>query len=534
MLRSIVGLPYGDRYFFDYVLIGLFKLLGINSLNGIFVLFPLYIAFWSLCFLFLAYKTIGLVTGNRTAQGFAIVTVPFMVTYSLLSVGFLTETPALVMCTLGLYALLRYRFVRNDWYLPVISSVAFVAAAFTREPYLLFPLVALFFWAFLTLRRQLKPVILLIILIPTGLLFVQPFSPLSPFLQGGAPLVLPPPSSVNSTTILSTITVTSLTTSTIQSSSTSSRNSTSVSTTSSSSAAPPPPSPPSGVGLGSTIGHTISLFTLGMFLGWNPVLFLIGLVALLVFVLELRRDRGKAPVLLMALAAFGCSLVVALQYSASYHFYTTQGISTLIRYSSPSILAYILLAPAFYEKLQKNRLKIVGILLVGFTLVSIGAFSSLAQTNLGLTYSAFSFGHEFGPLEARQYLNSNASALHPSLAYISWDWKAGQLYLLNIPGLTVYPTFSDLNVNQTQFINYHPESFFILAAAPLASDVNDSFATLGLTAPPSFLQQTFDVFYNQTSSIQQTTYHITTIKTIFNSPTGYLLKVYVSWSQPQQ
>src|SRR5439155_10196225 len=115
VIRSFYGAPYGFRYFFDYQLIILFRLFSVESYPQFFVFLPFYLAFWSFLFIFFAYKTVGLLTANRQARNLVVLSLPFMVSYSLLSVGVLSEPPALATCMMGVYFWVKYFKTGRKW-----------------------------------------------------------------------------------------------------------------------------------------------------------------------------------------------------------------------------------------------------------------------------------------------------------------------------------------------------------------------------------------------------------------------------------
>jgi len=110
--------------------------------------------FWTFSFIILAYKTVSMLAHNRFARDFAMFSLPFAVSYSVLSVGLLSEGPGLTMTMLGIYAWVRYFKVGKSWYLVALSAAAFLAAAYCREPYDIFPVVGAATWAGLAAVRR--------------------------------------------------------------------------------------------------------------------------------------------------------------------------------------------------------------------------------------------------------------------------------------------------------------------------------------------------------------------------------------------
>lgn len=291
---------------------------------------------------------------------------------------------------------------------------------------------------------------------------------------------------------------------------------------------PPPPAPP---GVLSVVVPAAYLFFVGVILGWNPILFLVGLAGLIMVLASVLLRRKDLSIAFLGLAGLGCFAVVALQYSESSLFYTSTGLSTLVRYANPTVTAYVLLSPFVYSRIGRNKMKILGVVLVGFTIVGFGAYSTITQSNLSLPFNAFAFNHQYEPVTARSYLLAHVPPSGNTLIYISWDWKVGQLYLLNIPGLTVYPTFLQPYVNDSALVAERPSSFYVMGSYPLFDNANASVVTLGLSTAPPFLMQALEAAFNQPPTQPAAAgYRVTSASVIYNEPTGYLMKVNLMWT----
>jgi hypothetical protein len=512
-VRAMDGILFPNRYFFDITTISLFKLFGINSASGFFAIFPFFLAFWGISFIVVTYKVLGLLTKDTAVRDFTVFTLPFIITYSLLSVGFLTETTALTLAMAGIYCWVRYFKVRRSHYLPFLSSAALVAAAYSREPYMVFPVLGVVAWFLLAALRKAEVVDAFLFLVPALLMLVPTYSPFLPLVTGAFHVIL---SSQPATTTVVTSSATA----------SGGPGSNLTSTTVASSA----PSAPA-LSLLATLGTATFLFFGGIALGWNPLLFCIGVGGFALIVYQFAKRKFDFAILSVVLLGLATVFLLDVLFVQSTGFFTGQGLSTLIRYANPSVTAYVLIAPFVYEKLSRNRRIIIAALLIVLVVAGFGEYSHLSQTNLSLPYNAMGFGNKYGPLVARDYFLSFHGTT--TTAFISADWKAGQLYLRDISGLSIYPTFAQPNpINESQFVQMHLPSYYILSAGTLnPTNVTTTILSLGLSPPfPAFILEPYEKVYNQTvQSVDG--YTVTAAKVVFASPSGNMLMVNVSWSQ---
>src|SRR3989441_2091567 len=132
------GAIYGDRWFFGWLNIFLFKIFAIRSPDSFAFFLPFYLFLWSGLTIYIFYRLLKL-------QGFSDVTVALsvvcsfvLVAFVLLSLGFLTEGVGLCMAMLGIYGLVR--FLKSETDNGRFASLVFAAlflgfAGGTREPY---------------------------------------------------------------------------------------------------------------------------------------------------------------------------------------------------------------------------------------------------------------------------------------------------------------------------------------------------------------------------------------------------------------
>jgi hypothetical protein len=545
IVYAMAGFPYGNRYFFDYQLSFLFQLFSINSIPRFLIFFPFYLAAWSFSFLILAYKTVCLSTPNKSARNFAIFSLPFAISYSLLSLGLLSEGPGLTMCVLGIYAWLRYEKVERRWYYAAVSGAAFLAAAYSREPYVIFPLMGSVAWILLTAMRgvPLKHTAIFVVFL-LGIVLV-PTSPL--YSTTGAVGVAagpgPPVTTVTSVTTASTSYVTS--TPVVNGTTTTVTSTLVTNTTITTTATAPQPGLLTRLAL--TVGETALLFFAGIIIGWGPLLFLTSLVS---FVLVLRTRPWREIqwlVIFIMLLSMTTLFASAFEFHAAYYFFLTQGLSFLFRLSNMTIPAYLLLSPFVYERLGAYKIKILAVILVCLAVASAGFYVTAVQTNIRLPYNVLEFGHVYSTLEGRNILLKNASANSPTIVFIYPLWKGGELYIRDIPGIVIYPIFQNVIGNYSQladtsytnevFARLHPSTFYVFSQQPLS--LWNSNASLSSNVQvlmgyqPVYLLKTYAKLFTVNASglsLPQTNYTIQSVRVLFASPTGELLKVNVTWT----
>jgi hypothetical protein len=526
ILRAFNGMPYGTRYFFGYETIGFFRAFGIDSFSTFLILFPFYLAFWSFAFLILANKLVGLLVDNSFVRNLCVATIPFLITYSLLSVGFLAETPGLVMCTLGIYLWLLYtRRGQTQGYLLLLSSCSFILAAYSREPYLILPLLGILFWTIALLGKHVSIRHWLCFVIPATFVLL-PQGPLLPFLQS-TPLIVS--AGVSKELVL---------------------------------AIGAHPGPVSGMSSllasSASILPTMELFAVSLMLGWNPLLVLVAAFGLVLVLTSLKRQLPTRSILVLSFACLGTDLIVSMLFSSSANFYLGAGLSNLVRLSSTSVPAYLLLAPFAYQRLGKRGGAVALTILVLGTVLGAGAYSQVVQTNFGLPYNVIGFGNEFGPHEAWSYLMNLGSTSTNNVVFMASDWKAGQVYTYNLAGVLSYPTMQeeveyvranpaarsfrpdvvDALILHDALLELKPTTFYVLSPVPISPQGNESVGSLihqflGYSQPPDFLTAVYTSYYTGLPAESPTDgMTVLAVHLIFSSPSGHFLKVDVEWNTP--
>lgn len=491
VLYSMAGRTFSHRFLFDYSLLFMFGVLGIDSVSKFVLLLPFYASFWGVSFILACYRITGLLTDNLATRNLTILSLLFIWSYALLSVGFLSETPALTLCAVGVYFWLSYAKGRGRQFL-MIALLAFVAAAYMREPFLIFPIASALALPLELFRRRLRYLLYLILipLVAAASLSYEPFPSLVPGWWNSLFTGLGSAGSTND--LIASI-----------------------------------------AGVANLAAAVATEFMLGLFLGWNPVLFFVGAAGLLIVLRMTIRRKISVSILFVATLSLLAFLGVIVLLSGFTDFFLGEGASTLIRFSSPTVIAYLLFSPFFFERLSGRQRKIFTVVLVGFTVASFGVYSQVTQSNLRLPYNALSFDQKYGPLLAREYFTSNMHQKDSTTVFIAWDWKVGQVYLYGLPGVHFYPSIFQPYISEDVFLQLRPTEFYVLSAGPLQTTVNGSIFTLGLVAPPNFISEIYSKVHNQTYVSVDNPYAITSVKLLFNVPTGHLLKVNVQWSEDQ-
>ena len=133
------GQQYGFRWLFGYLNIGIFDLLGIKTANGFAVFLPFYIVFWAAVTLISFYGIMKSLGFDSSVISWSLFLSLFLKSFSLVSLGFITEPMGLALATLGIYFLVRWLTssggLAGDSTFAFLAAASFVAAMYTREPY---------------------------------------------------------------------------------------------------------------------------------------------------------------------------------------------------------------------------------------------------------------------------------------------------------------------------------------------------------------------------------------------------------------
>ena len=447
------GAVYSDRWFFGWVNIFLFKALGITSVDAFSYLLPFYLFLWTAVTLIVFYKLLKLLGFDEVVTSLSLVSSFFLVSFILLSLGFLTEPVGLCMAMLGIYVLARFLKSRSaaGWVaFPLLAGCFFGFAAGTREPYNAF-LVAggLIVLATAYARRKegirtrrfsartLLGVSVLAFVIPS-LFFI--FVPTHAYSQQIAP--------IGSQLLQSLV----------------SNPKTSGGPTNATQAAGGTPAVPFYRAFIGT--NTLLIFFGGIILGWGPVCFVIALAGFLILLRKSfwGRDVTARFVFFSSMVALGSYFIVSFIYAPDPYYFSFQNYSTVIRFSDTALPAYFLAAPFLLAMIAKSRKRMLGLAAVFliFIAVAVPTYQVYASSNFGaINGNPFSLSYRSPAALARSYFATDG---------------AGPYYLAGLPyGWAMTPGVQDLGVtaynlvangeapplNYTTFLRLHWTNFYI-------------------------------------------------------------------------
>jgi len=488
LFEAITGSIYGNRYFFGTVNILLFRIFRISDIDSFFFLFPVYLAFWDLLTVFVFYKILRLLEVDGRTMAVSLFSSLFMISFVLLSLGFLTETVGLAMAMLGIYFIIAFakkaKKPSDSVKYPLLAALSLSAAMYTREPYTIFLIGGIFIVAFLALasaraagagsRRKAFGVASLAIIafaIPAAVFLNWPgtlLGEVEPAASGIGQTIVSPVVT-NATTSIVTVpgrNVTgTTTTTTVVNSTTRTITITTVSSQTTTEQVQ------QNVLLNSGLVNTFWIFFGGIFLGWGPILFFVGITGLVLLLLRFKRAREPLTVTIVSLCllAFGSYLVVSYLFSGDPTYLTFAHYSTIIRFSDTATPAYFLLAPfAFPALVRRPRVLygFVAVLLV-LSVALIPTYQSYAASNLSLQTNPYTLGYRTPGVDLRDYVSSNAKAspfnimgFPPSTglptqepAFDSLWWTPGGNA---VQGVNIYPYLSE-----STFTQYHWTSFYL-------------------------------------------------------------------------
>ena len=531
---AIHGAVYSDRWFVGWVNILLFKALGITNVDAFSYLLPFYLFFWTAITFIVFYKLLKLLEFNETTIALSLASCFVLISFLLLSLGFLTEPVGLCMAMSGVYFLARGLKAKSA---AGLIGFAFLACCFfgfasgTREPYEAFLIAGgLVVLAIAVSRRKdaiktrrLGTRVVLVIsvlafLVPAALFLTVPSQAYS---QQVAPISgqivqsltsNPVTSPAATTTITSAVTVTN----TVTFNGTTTVSSTVTTTTRLSTSSVP-------FYREFVLTNTLLIFFGGLVLGWGPVCFAIGLAGFLIlFQRAVRRSDVTARfVLLTSLTALGSYLIVSFIYAPDPYYFSFQDYSTVIRFSDTALPAYFLVAPFFISMLAKNRKRMLALaaVCVAFLLIAVPVYQVYAASNFNYTsQNPFDLGYRSDAVALRDYFAANDSNQAVNLIGVPYGW-------------TFTPGVQDLRV-QAFAIGQNPltPEITLNEFVALRFPVVYLYYTPASAFPPedSFLSQLFDS--NQTFSVGFAAFTVLGVQPVLHGSDFTLYEVPLRWS----
>lgn len=496
---AITGSIYGYRWFFGAMNIVLFRLLGITNATQYWFFLPFYDFLWASVTTITFYMLLKELGFDERTRALSLFSSLFLVSYVLLSLGFLTEPVGLSFAMVGIYFMVRWlkrepegpRFILY----PLIAALAFVAAAGTREPYEIFEVGGILIVPLViavkrkqllhisaSTRRALLVASAFAFILPTLFFLQYPNStltgqvaPTATDLAGGIvqPTTQATTTSVSTAynvTVTHTVTVTSTSTVTLPGGglyvTTTTVTSTTTTVTSTQSVSPPSPQP--NPIARTRFGNTLLIYAGGLVLGWGPLLLVVGIAGFFSFLLSVRRFGGVGWLAwLLALFAFGSYFVVSYIFSTDPFYMSFHNYSTIIRFSDTALPAFFLTAPFALYVFAKNRKRTLAlaIVLMLFIVAAVPIYETYAASSM-TSYTGtnpFGFGFRTDAAQIRDYISSNpAGAPYNIMGYpTGWDFTPGTTLLSTTHVYNVAPGTPIPYLSYDAFVAMHWNTFYI-------------------------------------------------------------------------
>ena len=328
--------------------------------------------FWNILCQYIIYNTLNLITTNKKVVSLSILTVPFIFVYTVMNSLYLAEVAGLFFCFLGVNLLLRF-FQRRKGILAFASGMSFVASYLYREPFLIFVVLNVLLFVYLTMRKKVKLHYLILFCIP--LIFVRfpvdvlpmPFLPHSSLVELGLEHIFNI-KYVSPTLLLSNGEL-----------------------------HPAMQYQPSGFHPGGTFSlvgnfqerlvNTLVIFAKGMFFGWSMIFLLFLSISIVLFCIKFYRKQSikDAVVIVTVLAALLSFGLLAFMLSTDPYLATMQGTSISFRFSYTT-LPSLLVLPFAYKKFGKKHIVMIASLLCILTVAFHPHFLYAMQSNQSLQY----------------------------------------------------------------------------------------------------------------------------------------------------
>lgn len=430
---ALHNLIYTDRWFFSGLNIYVFDIFGIRGVDAFSYFLPFYIVFWTGSTFVVFYKLLKVLGFDQKTIALSVVSSFVLISFVLLSLGFLTEPMGLCLAMLGVYFLARFfksTVASKRVLFSFAAAFAFGLAAGTREPYNAFVIGGIAIVAVLAvvtrdsvipsgrIGRMSAGVLSVAIFAATSAFFL--FVPTHAYSQQVAPIT---------TQLAQSLFANPLTV-----------GGNGVGHVGNSTSGPAPPTFPFYTRY--VLTNTLLIFFGGILLGWGPICFAVGALGL--FVLFRLTIRSKTPdnlfLLLTALAALGSYLIVSFIFAPDPSYFSFTNYSTIIRFSDTALPAYFITAPIVMSRVAKSRRRAFSVLgiFVAFLVISVPVYEVYATSNLGLqgtTQNPFQPGYRTDAAILRDYFDMSL--------------KDGQAVdLLGVPyGWPFTPGLQDLSVS---------------------------------------------------------------------------------------
>jgi len=544
--NAVNGNIYGDRWFFGWLNIFLFDVFNIRTPDSFAFLLPFYLFFWGALTIYAFYRLLNLLDFERVTIALSVVSAFVLVSFVLLSLGFLTEGAGLAMAMVGAYFLVR--FMKSETFRGRIVSLVAAAlflgfAGGTREPYVAMEIGGIGLVIIAALKpsariwgsryggKALAAISLLAFLIPTGVMLnanTATTSTVAPLATGLVESLFTNPA--NSVTSLTTsVTNTGIFTQNVTE--TLVRNSTTITVTTRSvytTTSIVVTSQASYVPFygRSLLLNTVAIFLGGIFLGWGPIAFPMALLGFFILTkASWRREPVSLALLLLVLSALGSDLVVSYIFAPSPDYLTFKNYSTIIRFSGTAMPAFFLTAPFFLDIVAKKRKRILGLLgIIGVSLlILVPVYQVYAISNLGYTtVSPFGLDYRSPAVQARDYINAHPAdaPFHVIGLPYGWPFTPGidGLRTVDIYSPTPQHTLSPA-LNYSAFLAKHWTEFYVYSSS--------NFIYEQATSP--YVLQFIPGAPAQSTTSQTTPFRIINSTIVIRNPDFLFTRVELSW-----
>ncbi len=535
------GAVYSDRWFFGWVNIFIFKALGITSVDAFSYLLPFYMFFWTAITLVVFHKLLRLLCFDEVISSLSLLSSFILISFVLLSLGFLTEPVGLSMAMVGVYCLARFLKSKGPiglvWF-SLLAACFFGFAAGTREPYNAFLIAGALIVAAIAVARRKESFrarrlgtrtllfvavfafvvpAMFFLFVPTQA-YTQQVAPISssliqsvasnPLTSGGAGAVV---TSTVTATVTGTVTVNGTVTHT-----------TTTTTTVTTSTSPYP------FYKRFVLTNALLIFIGGIALGWGPICFAIGLAGFLILLRRTVRGRDLTTsfMLFTSVTALGSYFVVSFIYAPDPTYFSFQNYSTLIRFSDTALPAYFLLAPVVMALIAKSRRRMAGLaaVVIIFALVAVPVYQTYAISNLGYTtVSPFGLDYRSPAVQVRNYVNGHQTGSPFDVLGVPYGWYFTP-GIGGLPGVHVYSATPEHTLspalNYSAFLAQRWTEFYVYSSSNFIYEQSTSPYLLqfipGAPVPPTT---------NQT-----TPFKIIDSTVVIRNPDWLLTKVDLSWT----
>ena len=524
--NAVNGGVYGDRWFFGWMNIVLFDIFSVKSPDSFAYFLPFFLFFWAGLTLLVFHKLLRVLGFDRTTTALSLIASFALISFVVLSLGFLTEGAGLCLAMIGVYGILKF-WKATAWQgrllWPAVSSLCLGFAGGTREPYVALELGGLAILVILAISQSRSPATnaagkkgvaagSVLVAVSLGVLLLYANSATSSVVVPLTTRLIQDLFSNPSTLPITTVSVTT-------NQSTFATASTIVSQVSQVSQVPSP-------FYGRSLPlNALVIFVGGIVLGWGPVAFPIALVGFVMLLRKsLRKDTSAIVLTTVAVCSLGSYLVVSFFFAPDPNYFTFRNYSTIIRFSGTALPAFFVTAPTFLALVAKNRRRITGLLLIGlaFVVLLVPAYQSYAISNLGYTtVNPFGLNYRSPAVLVRDYFRALPTGSQVEVAGVPYGWYftpgIGGLTNVNVYSLSPNDPLSPL-LNYSSFIAHRWTDFYVLSSTSFSSE--EAVAPFVLQFVPGAPQ--YDT--NTTAP-----YTITNSQIVIQNPDFLLVRVSLSW-----